>query len=236
MKRILITVIAIFAINVAFSQVKFGFKFGGNFASVSDVKAQIDGVTVDIYDYDGVAFGFLFGAFTNISFLKFLAFQPELLFSMQGGKQRFGSGFEMEYSDRPKFSGGLDLEHLDNGTRYVFNYINLPLLLEIKVFNTGAGVLIGPQFGMNVYNSSTLRFKTQSGAEFDNSLKENFGGSPERFDMSLATGLQYTEKHIIIGVRYNFGLTNHLNTIDDTGTEYKGWKNNVLQISLSCFF
>ena len=189
---------------------------------MSDVKVKIDGVTVDIYDKDGISFGFLAGAFTNISFGKFLAFQPELLFSMQGGRQKFSSS---------------SLESIDHGTHYRFNYINLPLLLEIKIADTGAGVLIGPQLGLNVYNSATFRGTTISGSEFDNLFKENFGRSPESFDMSLAMGLQYTEDHIILGLRYNLGLTNHFNTtyIDEI-KDYKGWKNKVLQLSVGVFF
>lgn len=231
MKRILVAIAAIFIFNIAFSQVKFGVKFGANLASVSDVKGKAGGVSVDVYDNDGISFGFLAGAFTNISFGEFLAFQPELLFSMQGGKQKFSSDL---------LEGR---ESANHGMRYKFNYINLPLLLEIKIFDSGLGVLIGPQFGLNVYNSLEFMLEEKSGSEFDNLCQESFGGSPERFDMSLAMGLQYTLDHLIIGLRYNRGLTDHLNTtriiIDDFNqikANYSGWKNNVFQLSFSWFF
>ena len=232
MKRILVIVAAIFIVNNTFSQVKFGIKGGANLASVSDVKVKMEGVSVDIYNNDGISFGFLAGVFTNISVGKFLAFQPELLFSMQGGRQKFSSNVLEEWQ-----------KSLDHGTHYRFNYINLPLLLEIKIANTGIGALIGPQFGLNVYNSATFRQETKHGSEFDNLFKQSFGRSPESFDMGLAMGLQYTEDHIILGLRYNLGLTNHFNAttyivndVNQIKAEYKGWKNNVFQVSVSAFF
>ncbi len=151
MKRILVAVVALLVVNGVFSQVKFGIKAGVNMSSVSGIEASAPGLSVEIIENDGMAFGFHGGAFANISFGEYFGLQPELLFSMQGGKQKLNSGLLLY------MMGPSELDTYSSDFR--FNYINLPILLEIKpIAGIDLGILVGPQFGLNIYNSALFVF------------------------------------------------------------------------------
>ena len=236
MKRILIAVVALLVVNSAFSQVKVGVKAGANLSSLSGVEMSAFGISLDMFESDGMSLGFHGGVFANISFGGYLGLQPELLFSMQGGEQKLGKEL-LEEMGIP--FGNIKLS-------YRFNYINLPILLEIKpVPLVDLGLLVGPQFGLNIYKSETAMGITTSGSEFDNGLKELFGKNPfNSLDVGLVFGLQYTFiDHLNVGLRYNLGLTNSISSTYENGlfpTTYKvdvtGWKNSVFQLSVGWFF
>ena len=236
MKRTLVAVVALLVVNGAFSQVKFGAKAGVNISSVSGIEVSVPGGAVEAIENDGMAFGFHGGAFANISFGKYLGLQPELLFSMQGGKQKPNSDLLLYTPELEAYSSD-----------FRFNYIHLPILLEIKpIANAGLGILVGPQFGLNIYNSETAMGVTVSGSDFEDMLKDEFGTSPlKNFDVSLAFGLQYTFiEHLNVGLRYNLGLTNHFSVTQIVPVDYytqvkseaKGWKNRVFQLSAGWLF
>lgn len=218
MKRILVVIVALVAAQPVFSQVKFGIKAGVNSAALSDVK---NGDSYELYNLYGFRTGFHGGAFTNISFGKHLGVQPEFLFSMQGGDSRRLGG-------------------ADEKVMYAFNYLNLPLMLEFKPFGK-LGILVGPQFGLNISRSVTTKLEgisvTFSGSDFDDLYKLEFEDNPfHKLDIGLVAGLQYVFiDHLTVGVRYCHGFTDTFALKDYYG-ECKGWRNSVIQFSAGWVF
>lgn len=235
MKKFLILSLAFILGIGATAQVKFGVKAGLNLSSLSDVKAKASRVSVAIFESDGITVGFHAGGFVNFTFGQYIGLQPELLFSMQGGKQKLSSIVSqtaLQYSPVPinpnmRFS-------------YTFDYINIPVLLDIKPF-ANFSILIGPQIGFNMYKSSTASAEgiseTISGNDFDDEFGEDTFKS---FDFAIVGGVQYTFiDHLTIGARYNFGLTNAFSSsVNESGVDVDvtGWKNSVIQISAGWTF
>jgi opacity protein-like surface antigen len=222
MKKVLILSLALLLGIGATAQVKFGVKAGLNLSSLSDVKAEVSGISVTALENDGMTVGFHVGGFVNFSFGQFIGLQPELLFSMQGGKQKTNSLIGI---------GSVD---------YTFDYINVPVLLDIKPF-AGFSVLVGPQIGFNIYKSATFGDKTYSGSDFDKEFEDAFGEKPfQSFDLAAVIGVQYTFiDHLTVGARYNIGLTDAFNmSVSASGitTDATGWKNSVIQISVGWTF
>ncbi|MDR2359216.1 MAG: PorT family protein, partial [Prevotellaceae bacterium] len=86
-----ILVLAALAVTLSVNaQVKFGVKAGLNASIISGVSMSPLGVDVAVLESDGMAIGFHAGAFVNFSFGRLFGLQPEVLYSMQGGKQKFG--------------------------------------------------------------------------------------------------------------------------------------------------
>ena len=200
--------------------VKFGLKAGVNLSSVSKITVSGGGVEVSATERDGMAIGFHAGGFLNYSFGQFFGIQPELVFSKQGGKQK-----------SPAASGE------DGSANFVFNYINIPILFEVKPI-TGLSLLIGPQLGLNVYRSASAEGETISGSDFDDWISSDDLplGKFKSFDVSVAMGLQYTfSENFHVGARYNLGVTAPINR-SESGVTVSGWKNNVIQLSVGYAF
>ena len=228
MKKISFLVLASFVMNSLFAQeVKFGVKAGVNIAGMSDVEMSFLDVSQTALKNDGMAIGYHIGVFTNISFSDFIGFQPELLFSMQGGKHKLTGVDIVDYGGTPYFADGVKIS-------YQFGYISLPLLLEIKPV-TNLGILVGPQVGYNVTRKATASIdgikETISGSDFDNDFFEL-----KKIDVGATIGLQYTiAEHLQIGARYYQGLTDGFSSSED-GFCLKGLKNNVFQVSMGYVF
>ncbi|MDR0692867.1 MAG: PorT family protein [Prevotellaceae bacterium] len=222
MKKILILSLTLILGIGATAQVKFGVKAGLNLSSLSDVETSASGASILIEENDGMAVGFHVGGFVNFSFGQYIGLQPELLFSMQGDKQKVPSTL------LPAGSNG--------STDYTFDYINIPVLLDIKPF-ANFSILVGPQIGFNIYKSATIDGKTMSGSEMDDSFEVVLGKKPfKSFDFAVVGGLQYTFiEYLTIGARYNFGLTNAF-SLSESGVDITGWKNSVIQISVGWIF
>jgi len=223
-KKIVLIVIVTFVINSAFSQTKFGIKAGVNFASLSDV----EGSHVRLLKKDGMAIGFHAGVFTNVSLIDVISFQPELIFSMQGGYQK---DYQHETID-PKL-----LHVPESFSSYLFQlgYIQLPLLFEIKPV-ANLGILTGVQLGLNISRKCiNIKYRGRGTDYF------NFYGSGfKKLDAGLVYGLQYTfADKITIGARYNLGLSNNLDHNSyhiRQKINAKGWKSNVIQAGLGFLF
>ena len=219
--------VALCVVSGVFSQdVKFGVKAGVNFASLSDLEASGMGISINMLEKDGMSIGYHGGLFANIGFGRLLGFQPELLFSMHGGKQKPGEFF----GEMAEIAG----EGIDVKASYQLGYISLPLLLEIKPV-PNFGILVGPQVGYNVTKSATSTIdgekETISGSDFDDEFMKL-----SKFDAGVTMGLQYTiANHLQIGARYYLGLIDGINESED-GATVKGFRNGVIQVSLGFSF
>ncbi|MDR2563243.1 MAG: PorT family protein [Prevotellaceae bacterium] len=202
--------------NAQDKPVKFGVKAGVNLSSVSSIKVSGGGQDEPLLEGDGMSVGFHAGGFLNYSFGQYFGIQPELLFSMQGGKQ--------------KSPGNDPLK-----TSLSLSYINIPILFEVKPI-TGLSLLVGPQIGLNVSRSGKLGDTNYSGSKFDELTKDSFGCDFKKFDFSIALGLQYAlPMNIYLGARYNLGVIAPIN-YSESGITVSGWKHNVIQLSVGYAF
>lgn len=148
--------------------IKYGVKAGLNLANVA---GDVEGNKMKI--------GFNAGGFARISVTETISFQPELLLSTQGAKEK-GS------------YAGVSYEGKNNLT-----YLNIPLLAQ---YNTTSGFYgeTGPQFGFLV----SAKAKSD-GEKVD--IKDNL----KTLDLSWAFGVGYlTQSNVGVNVRYNLGLSN----------------------------
>jgi len=133
--------------------------------------------------------GFMFGGFANYSFSRVLGVQAELLFSQQGADMTY----ELSLPSTPH---SYDRYYYRWREQIRLNYINLPVLLEVKPFkNIPLGLLAGPQIGYLVH-SSYEGVKTSDDVIMYRKL-----------DVAAVLGIQYTAcDHLVVGIRYNAGL------------------------------
>ena len=181
MKRVLlIAAIAILELgNVNAQDVKFGAKAGLN---LSNVSIEIDGGM----ETDSKV-GYNFGAFAEISLSEKLIFQPELLFSTQGFKVKQSiDEFSFEQTNK-------------------MNYLNVPLMFRYAVFNK-FGLEVGPQVGFLLSANSEIKETFNGESE---TFDQDFKDSVKSIDFGLNFGASYdVSENIIIGARYNLGLSN----------------------------
>lgn len=205
MKRVLlIAAIAILELgNVNAQDVKFGAKAGLN---LSNVSIEIDGGM----ETDSKV-GYNFGAFAEISLSEKLIFQPELLFSTQGFKVKQSiDEFSFEQTNK-------------------MNYLNVPLMFRYAVFNK-FGLEVGPQVGFLLSANSEIKETFNGESE---TFDQDFKDSVKSIDFGLNFGASYdVSENIIIGARYNLGLSN-INNEDGDANKIN---NTVFSFSLGYRF
>ncbi|MCL2326885.1 MAG: PorT family protein [Bacteroidetes bacterium] len=221
MKKLIIIATTLIISVSAFGQVKFGIKAGIN-ASYFSQTTLSNNVSPSIMT--GFSSGLHAGGYVNYSFNDLLAAQAEVLFSMQVGQI-------LESQKIQNFDTWMGGGH----TITSFNYINVPLLLNIKPFKFPLSFLVGPQFGYCVSRWDVDKLPV------DESKYRNF-------DFAAACGVQYTFfNHLAVGLRYNIGLLpsyqiNYEYKIETPDEDIlrigavKGDRTNVLQLSIGWTF
>lgn len=180
MKKLSIIFLLLFAAQFINAQVSYGIKSGVNLSKINH----------EIIDYDFKT-GFYAGGFVNIKFAKKFAFQPELLFSMQGGKK---DDIEV-YSLVGNEIIAVKYSEIKNN----LSYINFPLMLKFYAMEE-LSFEFGPQVGFAVQNE----VKTKSGEYGNQKIKVD-----SNIDLGLNVGIEYII-HNGLGItsRYNLGLSN----------------------------
>lgn len=209
MKQIFLCVVALATFGFSQAQeIKYGAKVGLNLATlngdVEDVKSLI---------------GAHLGGFVEIKITDKFAFQPELLYSMQGAKT--------EYSEsEPGYS-------YSSEEKYKLGYLNLPLMA--KYFATEKLFIeAGPQIGFLM--SAKYDFKeietfmgdteTFSG---DIDIKDNLKSID--FGLNFGLGYEFTQ-NIFASARYNVGLSD-INDVEGSNVKIQ---NGVFQFSFGYKF
>lgn len=174
MKKVLffVAVMLLSVSTASIAQAKFGLKAGVNIANATGD---------DVDDADSRLAPF-FGAFINLGLGEKLAFQPELLYSMQGVKTSWSED-------------GMDVDVTEK-----LNYLNIPLMLK---YNVGGGLNLqaGPQLGLLLSAESEWEVGGESETE---DIKEYLKGS----DFGFNVGAGYDFGPLGVDVRYNIGLSN----------------------------
>lgn len=123
--------------------------------------------------------GFHAGVFATFKFSQ-VAFQPEIVFSQQGGTFKFnGNDLESNYS-----------------------YVNIPLIVKLYPFG-GFNIQIGPQFGF-LASAERDEFDQLTGSTSTRDVKDDIKNS--EISLGLGAGWDLPFGFTISG-RYNIGLT-----------------------------
>jgi len=159
--------------------------------------------------------GFNIGVFAEIVLLDKLIFQPEILFSTQGAKN------EDSFDDENYIS------------TIKVNYLNIPLMLKYAVSNKFS-LEFGPQVGFLLSANANVE-ATMDGSTIsvEESVKESFNNID--FGLNFGASFDLTEK-IIIGARYNLGLSNVANDEEEIENEDFKVSNTVFSFSVGYKF
>ena len=176
--RYILLFISLLSFNYVAAQVSFGLKGGVNLAqqNIQDIGLDIDSDEITGYNLGG----FLEVPIGNGN----IYFQPEILFIQKGGS--------------------LSLNVAD--IRTTINYIDVPILLKLKIINSNL-------FNVNVLGGPSFGYAT-NGEEAENGtiINLNFGeDNIKRFDVGIhagaGLGLELGSVALIGDVRYLFGLS-----------------------------
>lgn len=210
MKKIILTVMAIFAVGAAKAQeIKYGVKAGLNLSTLTG--------DVAYYDVKSKA-GFHVGGFAEFKITDKFAVQPELLYSTQGGKISFSSSDDFSYTNDKR-----DIK---------LAYLNLPVMAKYYII-PGLSVEAGPQVGFLLSAKNEYQIYSSVSEDLSGSGEEDIKGDSKSVDFgfNLGAGYEFTE-NIFVQARYNFGMTS---ISEDSINEYDP-KNGVLQLSFGYKF
>lgn len=182
-KMFLAAAIAVLGLSQSDAQVNFGVKAGpqlSNLVGNDDVDAS-------------TKFGFHAGAYANIRISEQFAFQPELLYSMQGAESEMTyEEFGITYRDEDKIQ---------------LSYINVPLMMKWYAYD-GLNFEFGPQIGFNVAAKAKGESTVTNG---DGSITTSYDediDDIETVDFGLNIGAGYElPMGLNFGIRYALGLT-----------------------------
>ena len=199
-KMFLIAAVAVLGMtNSADAQVKFGVKAG----------PQLTNIVGDDAGESEMKFGFHAGGYANIRFAEQFAFQPELLFSLQGDKNEeevLGS----TYTSTSNLS-----------------YINIPLMMKWYAYD-GLNFEFGPQVGFNVAGKGKVEGP-------DGSIEGDLENvAPVDFGVNIGAGYEMP-MGLNFGIRYGRGLTSVSDAEDLDGDKIKAF-NSVISLGIGYSF
>ena len=178
---------------------RFGFKAGINYSNIYSEEGN-DFVA------DGKV-GFAGGAFVSIPLGPVVGIQPEIMYS-QKGYQATGSGL------------------LDYDYKRTLNYLDLPLLLQIKP-TSSISLLAGPQFSYLL--STKTEFNDSSFANEEEINDDNY----KKGIIGMVVGADFNVSNFLISARGGFDLSK---TDTEGETSDLNYKNQVLQLTVGYIF
>jgi len=154
------------------------------------------------------------GLFINIPVGTNFRFQPEVVYSSQGGRNS-----QLVQTPTGSFTSNYEMD---------LNYINVPLMLQLQS-TTGVFVELGPQFGylINAKNKSNSNGAGSSNTELN--IKDQLN----KLDIAAAGGIGYLSRiGLGINARYNYGFTNVLDENNSNYVSGQKLRNRLYQIGL----
>ena len=221
MKKIVLVLFGVLFLTVANAQIRWGVKAGGNLSKITD---KLDG---DKIDGAKARLGFHLGGMMEYSFNPSFALQPELLFSVNGGKTEFEG-----ILDIPGM-GDVDFKGDEISTIYQIQIpVNLKYVMgtdDMKFFVTA-----GPYFGIGLSAKGKLKglanYKDLTSIGIEQTGVNLCDNRVKRFDFGIGARIGIEIKKIMIGAGYQFGITN-LSDIDKTSSRL-----GTFQLSVGYFF
>lgn len=210
MKKIILTVGAIFAMSVVNAQeIKYGVKAGFNSSTFTGDVAH--------YDVKSKA-GFHVGGFVEFKITDKFSVQPELLYSAQGAKLKFSTADEFSFTTEKQ-----DIK---------LGYLNIPIIAKYYVI-PGLSIEAGPQVGFLLSAKNEFSYDYYITEAYSSSGEDDIKDDSKSIDFgfNFGAGYEFTENVFVQG-RYNLGLT----SISEETTGESDPKNGVLQISVGYKF
>ncbi|WP_291114242.1 porin family protein [Flavobacterium sp. UBA6135] len=180
-----LVVVLLTTLNVAAQKVTFGAKAGLNLATL----------TGDVEDMKSLT-GYHVGGSAEFKITEKFSVQPELLYSLEGGKSSFF------YED--------EISRIDTEEKMKLGYLNLPIMAKYYVAD-GLSLEAGPQIGYLLHANSHYDYDVNIGNEFviKESGKEDIKDFVEKINVGINFGLGYQLKNnLFFQARYHLGLTN----------------------------
>lgn len=179
-KLIFVTLLTLISMT-AFTQVRFGVKSGVNLASLIG----------DDFEKTDIRTSGVFGVFVKFNLSKFIEFQPEILYSMQGAK--ISTSFDSWTGGKYGVDEAFKLE-----------FINIPLMMKFFIIN-GLSIQVGPQVGF--LSSAKYNAKSWSTAESHTIYEKGNHYEFKGIDFGFNFGFGYDLKMGLgVDLRYNLGL------------------------------
>jgi hypothetical protein len=122
--------------------------------------------------------GLVAGVFVIVPTGSLVAFQPEVLVSMQGAK----------------------VSDLANRATIKLDYLQVPLLARIKPSKSPIGLLLGPSLGYRLNAKVTGNGLSDAEQDIEDQVKKT--------DVGFVAGVALDAAHLVIDARYIWGLTN----------------------------
>lgn len=232
MKKITLTLLGLVAFStsaLAQQEVKFGPKAGVNFASING-KVTEEGET---FEFDKGQTGFHIGAIAEIKFNEKFAIQPELLYSVQGGK--------FEESGSETIMGQTFAYEAES--KWNLHYINIPIMAKYYVIPSVA-IEAGPYVGINI--KSEMKYEgsiSAAGVTESENEAYDFKKGTNAVDFGLGFGASFNmDNGFFVGARYNLGLAKISKDAKWTegDVEFEStkedFKNGVIQVSIGYKF
>jgi hypothetical protein len=174
MKKLLLTLAAVFTCSFANAQeAKFGIKAGLNLGNLS---GDLENAFVD--SDMKMRPSFHVGGFAEIKFADKFAIQPELLYSIEGGKQ--------------------DVDGESEKLIWDLQYLNIPIMAKYYATDK-LSLEAGPQIGFLMKAEAT--FDGDTVVEFKDDSKST------AISLNLGAGYNFTE-NIFGSLRYSIGMSN----------------------------
>jgi len=153
MKKLFFAVIIAALTITSLNAQTFGVKAGANLSNYSYNGGDYDD---ELNDAQKSLFGFHIGGFAEFEISDQFAFQPELLFTMQGTKfeesgEEYGVSYSSEYTSKQ-------------------SYINIPLMAKYYVAE-GFNIQAGPQIGFLMSSKYEGTFTVGGNTEFQKTQK-----------------------------------------------------------------
>jgi hypothetical protein len=207
MKKVILTTLMFCSILVSSQDFKFGVKGGLNIARLNTTLQTIPGGSTSTTNVIGMNVG----VFGDYKISDKFSLQPELLYSMQGGKATLNVAGQ-------SLTQTLSL-----------NYLNIPVMVKY-FFTEKINIQTGPQIGLLLSATdkidSSITGTPSSSANVKSDIKSiDFG-------VNFGLGYDFTE-NISVSTRYNLGLSE----IEKNGSSSsKGSKNKVFSFGIEYKF
>ena len=210
MKKIAFLLVLFVLVTITINAQKFGVKAGLNLANISNISNNEDVRTE-------MRLGFQIGGIVEFEISDKLSFQPELLYSVQGGKYSYEvMGI--------KTSGTEEL-----------NYINVPVMLKYYVIRN-LSVLAGPQMGLLVSAKHNYAISgAEAGLGINGSEEDNIKDEIKSMDLGLNFGVGYKyNRNLFFDARYNLGFSDVVKKREDGDSEKS--TNSVFSLTIGYAF
>lgn len=151
------------------------------------------------FDDTGSKFGGMGGVSVDFNFVRSFGINSGLFF-VQKGVTTDGDFFNL--------GTGQMAEKIDS--RITANFIQLPIYASYKLNLTDADrfqLFFGPYIEYGVYGKATTKFKYMDGKDYKATVNIYDDSQYKRFQMGLGLGISMTHQQWVLGVQYQWNLT-----------------------------